>query len=91
MRELWKKFKHLTGYKGQDIADMTNTSRQHISYLTVRENAGITHRSAVALWMDILIDRKIEDLENEIANLKQLKVDLRSTVAKELQPPREGE
>lgn len=82
MKTLWKRFKSLTGYNGQDIADMTNTSRQHISYLTSREDTSITHRSAVVFWMDILINRKIESLESEIKELQQLKNDLRKNIIK---------
>lgn len=89
MKKLWTRFKALTGYCGQDIATMTGSSRQHISYLTVRE-PGITHKAAVILWMDILIDRKIESLESEIAKLKQLKVELRDNITVDLQNPEEA-
>jgi hypothetical protein len=84
MKDLWIRFKQLTGYRGQDIANMTNTSRQHISYITTRESNGITHKSAVVLWMDILIDRKIESLKSEIDRLNQLKTDIRKTVVCDL-------
>jgi orotate phosphoribosyltransferase-like protein len=83
VKELWKKFKLLTGYNGQDAADAVNISRQHISYLTVRDNAAITNKSAISFWMDIFIDRKIAELENKISALKQLKTDLRKNIVSE--------
>jgi hypothetical protein len=85
MVELWKRFKALTGYRGQDVANMTNVSRQHISYLTVREGNGVTNKSAVCYWMEIMIDKKLDSLKNEISQLDRLKVDIRKNVIADLE------
>lgn len=76
MQELWKRFKSLTGYNGAYIAAMTNTSRQHVSYLTTRGSTSITHRSAVCMWLYALLDEKISELEKTILDMKQLKLDI---------------
>jgi len=81
MKEVWKKFKKLTGYNAQDVSDMVHVSRQHISYLTTRDSAGITNKSAMCLWMDMMTDKKINSLSSDIEQLKQLKLELREMVA----------
>ncbi len=84
MKQLVTKFKLLTGYNGQDIANVINVSRQHISYVTGHDNAGITNKSAISFWINVFIDKKIAELENSISDLKQLKSDVRKNIMQNL-------
>lgn len=71
MRELYKKFKKLTGFTFQDMANKVGTTRQHIHKCL--DNQSMIYRTSAAAVMNYCIDDKIEELEKHIAELKGLK------------------
>lgn len=71
MRELYKKFKNLTGFNYQDMADKVGVSKQHI-HASMR-NHSMLYKTSMAAVMNCCIDDKIDELEEHIASLKELK------------------
>jgi hypothetical protein len=71
MNELYKLFKKLTGFNGQDIATKYDVSRQHVS--AAMQNFSITYKSCTAYWMNEMIDEKINELIKQVEELEYLK------------------
>jgi DNA-binding XRE family transcriptional regulator len=71
MKELYKKFKELTGFNYQDMADKVGVTKQHIHKCL--DNQSMIYRTSVAAVMNFCIDDKIEELEKHITELKGLK------------------
>ncbi|SFA70599.1 hypothetical protein [Clostridium frigidicarnis] len=71
MKELYKKFKKLTGFSYQDVADKVGVDKQHIH--DSMGNYSMLYKTSMATVMNYCIDDKIDELENHIKSLKELK------------------
>lgn len=71
MRELYRKFKNLTGFSYQDMADKVGVSKQHIH--ASMGNRSMLYKTSMAAVMNCCIDDKIDELEKHIASLKEFK------------------
>lgn len=79
MKDIWERFKELTGYNQVDVANNFGVARAYISKEI--NNTSFTHKSAVAFWICAMLDRKIEELENNISEMKRLRSDIyRNTI-----------
>ncbi|NFO70783.1 hypothetical protein FDC51_11585 [Clostridium botulinum] len=74
MRKLYRKFKNLTGFNYQDMADKVGVSKQHIH--TSMGNRSMLYKTSMAAVMNCCIDDKIEELEKHIAELKVFKKEI---------------
>lgn len=79
MDELYKKFKRLTNFKGADIARTFGLSRQYVSLLN-NNNVSKTNKSALALFMQIMIDMKINAFKIFIQDLETLKTEITNEI-----------
>lgn len=75
MGELTGRFKALTGYKITDMAAKANVSKQHVS--ASLKNRSLTYKTSVAYLLTIMIDEKIQELEELIDKLIELKKDIK--------------
>lgn len=73
-KELMKRFKELTGYNQGDIGQTLGVTRQRVNQLW--HNTTITYKAATAFALNVLIERKIRALEQEMYNLIQLKKEI---------------
>lgn len=71
MRELYGRFKNLTGLNYQDMADKVGVSKQHI-HASMR-NYSMLYKTSMAAVMNYCIDDKIDELEKHIVSLKEFK------------------
>ncbi|MDU7251346.1 MAG: hypothetical protein E6274_03245 [Clostridium sp.] len=71
MRELYRKFKNLTGFNYQYMADKVGVSKQHIH--ASMSNYSMLYKTSMAAIMSCCIDDKINDLERNIEELKIFK------------------
>ena len=71
MENLYKRFKGLTGFNAQNMADKVGVSRQHIH--ASMGNYSITYRTSVAAIMSVCIGDKINELEKNIEELKEFR------------------
>lgn len=73
-KELMNRFKELTGYNWGDIGQILGVSRQYVNQLW--HNTSVTYKTATALALNVLIDRKIKELNRKIDDLEQLKKEI---------------
>ena len=70
-KEIANRFKKLTGYNWGDIGRILGVSRQYVNQLW--HNHSITYKTATAFAINLLIDRKIRELNRQTEDLEQLK------------------
>lgn len=80
MKELVKRFKETTGYKSTDIARKFNVSKQFIDQTL--NNHSLTYSNSNKYMLTTMIDTKIKEVKNKIAELEQLKEDIKNYNAK---------
>jgi hypothetical protein len=71
MKQLYTRFKKLTKVSTAGIVEITGYTRQSI-HLVVNHNQYGKSRKDTILAMEVVIDSKIESLENEIEQLRLL-------------------
>lgn len=81
MKEFYKNFKVLTGYRQADIAEKFKVSRQYINQLL--KNYSLQTNMALYGMTSIMIDQKISDLQKQIFCLEDLKSQVEFELTKE--------
>ncbi|WP_061316895.1 hypothetical protein [Clostridium botulinum] len=74
MKGIYKKFKGLTGFNYQYMADKVGVSKQHIH--ASMGNYSMLYKTSMAAIMSCCIDDKINELERNIEELKILKKEI---------------
>lgn len=70
MRELYQRFKKLTGKRGADVADTNNVTRQYVSLLV--NNPSQPNNRRLALMMQAEMIKVISEKEKEMADIMGL-------------------
>lgn len=74
MKDIYQKFKELTGVSSIGIANVLGCTRQNVSMM-FKSNAK-TGRAALAFAMNEIIKERIELFEQKIEKLKELQEDI---------------
>ena len=75
MREIYKKFKNLTGFSYSDIASRLGVTKQAVEQ-TLR-NYSITHKNANKWILTEMINESIESHNAKICELKELQEEIK--------------
>ncbi|MGO5075212.1 hypothetical protein ACTQ4K_14950 [Clostridium sporogenes] len=74
MKGIYKKFKNLTGFNYQYMADKVGVSKQHIHASMAKYS--MLYKTSMAAIMSCCIDDKINELERNIEELKIFKKEI---------------
>ncbi len=69
-KDLFNKFKELTGYTQTEIAEQFGMTRQNVSLM--KRNYGFAAKTSFAFMLNLMIDQKIKELALQIFNLEEL-------------------
>lgn len=76
MKDLVKEFKELTGLKLTEVAEMFGMTKQFLDQTL--KNYSFTYTNSAKYILASAVDSKIEELENKVSELKELKMKIKN-------------
>lgn len=76
MKDLVKEFKELTGLKLTEVAEMFGMTKQFLDQTL--NNYSFTYTNSAKYILASAVDSKIEELENKVSELKELKIKIKN-------------